>query len=96
MNQDLQMKIINTLVPHGVKKISVFGSYATGHEHQGSDLDLIVSFPKEIGLFALGGIREELIEKLGISVDLLTERSIHPLLKEKISQETVEIYHNEG
>ncbi|HWQ62981.1 MAG TPA: nucleotidyltransferase family protein [Methanospirillum sp.] len=96
MNQDLRVKIINTLVPYGVKKISVFGSYAAGHEHQGSDLDLIVSFPKEIGLFALGGIREELIEKLGISVDLLTERSIHPLLREKITQETVEIYHNEG
>jgi uncharacterized protein len=96
MNQDLQVKIINTLVPYGEKKISVFGSYATGNENQGSDLDLIVSFPKEIGLFALGGIREELVKKLGISVDLLTERSIHPLLWEKITQGIVEIYHNEG
>lgn len=96
MNQDLQIKIVNTLVPYDVKKISVFGSYATGHEQQDSDLDLIVSFPREIGLFALGGIREELIEKLGIPVDLLTERSIHPLLREKISQGTVEIYYNEG
>lgn len=48
-----------------------------------------------MGLFTLGGIREELAEKLGIQVDLLTERALNPLLKDHILHEAVEIFPHE-
>ncbi|HWQ66161.1 MAG TPA: nucleotidyltransferase domain-containing protein [Methanospirillum sp.] len=60
-----------------------------------SDLDLIISFNRVVGLFTLGGIREELAEKLGIQVDLLTERALNPLLKDHILHEAVEIFPHE-
>ena len=88
--------IVDTLLPYGVSKISVFGSYATGRERPDSDLDLMISCTHGVGLFTLGGIREELIEKLKMPVDLLTERAVHPLLVDRIRSEAVEIFPHEG
>ena len=84
--------VIHTLLPHGVSQILVFGSYATGNPAPESDLDLIVSFHTKKDLFDLGGMREDLIEALGIEVDLLSEGAISPYLKDKIKDEAVVIY----
>jgi len=48
-----------------------------------------------VGLFVLGRIREELIEKLGMPVDLLTERAVHPLIRDQILHEAMEIFPHE-
>jgi predicted nucleotidyltransferase len=87
--------IVETLLPYGVSRIAVFGSYATGRQQPGSDLDLIISCTHPLGLFTLGGIREELMEKLGVEVDLLTERAVNPLLAGRIGREAVEIFPHE-
>jgi uncharacterized protein len=39
----------------GVSKIGLFGSYATNHPHEESDVDLVVEFDRPIGLRFLGG-----------------------------------------
>jgi len=95
LNPDMRNAICDILIPYGVSRISVFGSYAKNLQKPDSDLDLIVSFNRVVGLFTLGRIREELVEKLGMPVDLLTERAIHPLLKDEILDEAVEIFPHE-
>lgn len=95
LNPDMRKAICDILLPYGVSRISVFGSYAKDLQKPESDLDLIVSFNRVVGLFTLGGIREELVEKLGMPVDILTERAIHPLLKDHILEEAVEIFPHE-
>ncbi len=95
LNPVMRKVICDTLLPYGVSRISVFGSYARGQEEPESDLDLIITLNKVVGLFVLGGIREELTEKLGIPVDLLTERSVHPLLRDRILDEAMEIFPHE-
>ncbi|HWQ65531.1 MAG TPA: nucleotidyltransferase family protein [Methanospirillum sp.] len=87
--------VIQTLLPHGVSQILVFGSYATGKSTPESDLDLIVSFHSRKDLFDMGEMREDLIEALGIQVDLLSEGAISPYLKDKIKNEAVVIYSEE-
>ena len=87
--------VIHTLLPHGVSQILVFGSYATGNSTPGSDLDLIVSFHSRKDLYDMGGMREDLIEALGIRVDLLSEGAISPYLKDRIKDEAVVIYSEE-
>ena len=87
--------VIHILLPHGVSQILVFGSYATGNHTPESDLDLIVSFHSRKDLYDLGGMREDLIEALGIQVDLLSEGAISPYLKDKIKDEAVVIYSEE-
>lgn len=79
-------KLIHVLKKHGIKKIGIFGSYARGEAKQGSDLDLIVEFKKRKSLLELVGIEQELEDRLGIKIDLLTEASISPYLIEKIKK----------
>jgi len=85
-------KIITILQCHGVKRISVFGSYARGEANPESDIDIIVEFTDRKSLLDIVGIEQELSEVLGIKVDLLTEKSISPYLVDRIKKEMLVIY----
>jgi len=85
-------KIVSYLIPYGVKKVSVFGSYARGEMHSKSDVDIIVRFKKKKSFLDLVKIEQELSEKLDRKVDLLTEKSISPYLIDAIRKESVVIY----
>lgn len=50
----------------------IFGSAASGKDHDGSDLDILVDALPGATLFDLGGLQEELQDLLGVRVDLLT------------------------
>jgi len=50
----------------------------------------LIKSPKDIG-FEFAGIKLELEDELGIKVDLLTYKSIHPKLKKQILRDEVRI-----
>jgi len=79
--------ILNVLAPYRPTRVGIFGSYARNEEKQGSDLDILVNFSKSISLLDLVGLEIELSERLGIKVDLVTERAVHPKLKNYINQD---------
>ena len=79
--------IIDILNPYGPERIGIFGSYARNEENSESDLDILVSLSKSVNLLQLIGIEQELSEKLGIKVDLITERSVNPKMKKYIDQD---------
>lgn len=79
--------IIKILQKHGVKRASLFGSLVTGEATEESDIDLLVEFEGRKSLLDLAGLKIELEEVLGKKVDVLTYKSLHPLLKEKILEE---------
>ncbi len=56
---------------YNVRRIGLFGSYATGTPHEQSDIDLIVEFDGPVGFrfFELSEYLENLLER---KVDLLT------------------------
>ncbi|MFI3217501.1 MAG: nucleotidyltransferase domain-containing protein [Methylococcales bacterium] len=60
---------------HRVKNARVFGSVLHG-DTEDSDLDLLVDPTSETRLMDIGAIRYELKELLGISVDVLTPKSL--------------------
>src|SRR5271166_3394110 len=82
---------------HGIGRVEVFGSVATGQASAGSDLDLMVTFLPGIApgleFFAM---QDELEGILGCSVDLLTRRSVersdNPIRKRSILASAREIY----
>lgn len=90
--QEIFREIIALLSKHGAKKISIFGSYARGEETPKSDIDILVEFKERKSLLELVGIEMELSEKLGIKVDLLTEKAISPYLITGIKEESEVIY----
>jgi predicted nucleotidyltransferase len=61
-----------------VARIEVFGSVARGEAREGSDVDLMVEFlpGAGAGLFEMGALKEDLEEKIGCRVDLLSRRAV--------------------
>ena len=84
-------RIVETLKKNGIKKASIFGSFARGEETKNSDIDILIEAKKGTSLFGFAGIKIELEDKLGRKVDLITYKSIHPYLKKRILQEEVRI-----
>lgn len=54
----------------------IFGSVALGSDTDGSDLDLLVDLTPDTTLLDIGAIRHELLELLGVPVDVLTPRAL--------------------
>jgi len=59
----------------------------------GSDLDILIKFNDRISLLKLVQIEQELSDKLGIEIDLVTENSLkNARLKAYIEQDLITIY----
>ena len=54
----------------------VFGSVVHGSDAEGSDLDILVDPTPETTLFDIGAIRHELLQLLGVPVDVLTPKAL--------------------
>lgn len=80
-------KIITILKANDVKKAAIFGSFARGEATKSSDVDILIEFKGKKSLFDLAGLKIELEEAIGRKVDVVTYKSLHPLLKEKILSE---------
>ena len=89
--EKIKNKILPILKEAGVKKSSLFGSYARGEGTKNSDIDMLIEPPKKMSLFDLAGLKLDLEEVLGKEVDIITYNSIHPLLKGYILKDQVRI-----
>ncbi len=93
-NQQLY-KIKRIIVPilkkNGVVKAGIFGSYARGEAKKKSDLDLLITFRGRRSLFDLVHLKHELEDTLKKHVDVVTYKSLHPLLKREILHDRVKI-----
>ena len=84
-----QSLILNTASRLNPKLIGIFGSYARGENQKSSDLDILVDFEQTVNLLEIIGLEQELSEKLGIKVDLVTVRSLNPQLKQYIEKDLI-------
>jgi predicted nucleotidyltransferase len=73
----------------GVRNIRVFGSLTRGDHRPDSDLDLLVDYVPGHGGFAFVEFCERVEELLQREVDVVTERSLHPILKERVLAEAL-------
>jgi predicted nucleotidyltransferase len=90
--QTIKTKATPILENEGIIKAAVFGSYATGEAKKSSDVDLLVEFGSRKSLFDIVDLKLRLEKILNKKVDLLTYRSIHPMLREIILNEQIVIY----
>jgi uncharacterized protein len=71
----------------GVTRIRVFGSMSRGDGSdvgEDSDVDLLVTLAPGTSGLALGGLLLDAQELLGRRVDVITEASLHPALRERV------------
>ena len=72
---------------HGVREVRVFGSMARGDADDTSDVDLLVSLcPGKTGL-ALGALLMDVQKLLDRRVEVVTEGSLHPTIRDRVLQE---------
>lgn len=88
----LRELILSALLPYGAKQVALFGSVVRGEDSPDSDIDILVSFREPIGLFALAGLRQELSERLGRPVDLVTEGFLSRYIRPYVEREKVTLY----
>ena len=68
----------------GITGVRVFGSMSRGDGRDDSDVDLLVTLSPGTSGLALGGLLVDAQELLGRRVDVVTEASLHPALRERV------------
>jgi uncharacterized protein len=73
--------------PYGVRQLGLFGSFVRGEQKAKNDIDILVSFDREIDLFDFIDLRELLEKRLNAKVDLVMESALKPSIGKRILAE---------
>lgn len=72
---------------HGAYNIRLFGSVVRKEENEKSDIDFLVDFRPEVGLFEWSSFWVELEDLLKHKVDVATEKILKESIKNRILKE---------
>jgi len=86
------IKIIRNKKPemesrYGVQRLGLFGSHVRGSQRKKSDIDILVTFNRDIDLFDFLDLREYLESQLQAKVDLVMETALKPAIGKRILSE---------
>ena len=95
-DQDTVLARLSAAMPelkeyYGVAHIRLFGSTARGTTRKSSDIDLMVSFARPVGLLGLSALKNRLEAVLEHPVDLATPDALSPELRETVEREGVHV-----
>jgi predicted nucleotidyltransferase len=72
---------------YGVQRLGLFGSYVREQQRKKSDIDILVTFNRDIDLFDFIDLREYLEDRLKAKVDLVMESALKPAIGKRILSE---------
>ena len=72
---------------YGVQRLGLFGSYVKGGQRKKSDIDILVTFNRDIDLFDFLDLRKYLEIQLQAKVDLVMETALKPAIGKRILSE---------
>ena len=73
----------------------LFGSYSSGEETPGSDIDILVDYDTSNGivsLFTMGGLLMDLADLLGKKVNLVDNRGLMDFARKSVDNDKILIY----
>ena len=86
--QEKREKVLEVASKHGAFNVRVFGSVVRGEDTPESDIDFLIDYdPEKVTPWFPGGLLMDLQDLLGRKVDVLTERGISPLIRERVLSE---------
>lgn len=86
---DVREDVRRIAAAHGAGNVRVFGSVSRGEQNIASDLDLLVDMAEGRSLFDLIALSNDLEESLGVEVDVVTEASLSPYIRDRVLDEAV-------
>jgi predicted nucleotidyltransferase len=87
--------ILSCLIDYNPEMIALFGSYARNEQTNNSDIDILVKFRNTYSLLQLIRIENELSQRLGTKVDLLTTAALkNEKIRQNIEKDLQIIYHS--
>lgn len=75
---------------YAISRMALFGSYARGEQHEGSDVDILVDIDPSVGLRFVE-LADRLEEMLGERVELVSTRAIKPQNRKIIERDLVDV-----
>ena len=86
-----RQEIIHLAAKHGAHNVRVFGSAARGEAGPSSDIDLLVELESGRSLLDHVALVQDLEALLGRRVDMVTERSLHWYIRDRVIEEAVRL-----
>lgn len=80
-------EILRIAREHGARNVQVFGSVNRGDATADSDLDVLIDFEPGRSLLDLVGLKLDLEELLGCTVDVVTENALHWTIRDRVLAE---------
>ena len=90
--EELRRIITPIAQAHGLRSVSLFGSYSKGTARRGSDVDLKIEKGGVMSLFQLSGLRLAMEDALQVPVDLVTSDASDRDFLNMIAKDEVLLY----
>jgi len=84
-------QILRIASAHGARNLRLFGSVSRGEANDKSDLDLLFNLEPGRTLLDIITIKQDLEDLLGRKVDVVTEDSVSPYIREQILKDAVSL-----
>jgi len=76
---------------YAVRSLAVFGSMARGDDHEGSDVDLLVTFEGPATFDDFMGLKLDLENLVGRPVDLGTPETLRPGMRANVEKDLIHV-----
>jgi len=74
---------------YGLESVALFGSYVRNEQRPDSDLDVLVTLSRGLGLFDLIRLDDDLADALGVPVHVALRKNLEPRIARYILREAV-------
>ncbi len=82
-------EILRVATRHGAHHVRVFGSVVRGEVSEDSDVDFLVQLDRDRSLLDHVALMQDLEDLFGCRVDVVTERALHRLVRDRVLAEAV-------
>jgi uncharacterized protein len=91
IRQDLRAHLPELRERYGVTYLGIFGSYVRGEQKKTSDVDILVEFDRPGTLLGFIHLQNDLVDLLGVRVDLVEKDGLKPAIRPYVLAEVVPV-----